>query len=513
MKASIRLATNTISQYIRTGANIVLSLISTRLVIDCLGANDYGIYVLIAGIVSMLSFLSNTLTTTTQRYLSYNESKNDIALQREYFINSLAVQVGLGISLIILFIALYPFFFSGFLNIATDRLEASKLVYMLVVIMLFISLFSSPYRAVLITHENIVYISIIDVVDGILKLIIAYALYYFDGNRLIWYSVLTAFISIFNLCALFVYSYIKYEECNFFSLSLIDKKKIKELTSFASWTAYGTLCLFGRIQGISIILNKFFNTSVNAGYGIALTVNSALLSISGALQTALSPQVVTAEGANNRDKMMSLAQIGCKINFILIAAVGIPILFNINYILTLWLKVIPPYTAFFCMILILSNIVDQLSVGYGIAINAMGRIRKFHLIVNTIKFSTVLIIGILMSCGMKLQTVFYFYLLIEMICCILRVVICFSYANYSIIEFFIKILFKLIPSTLVLTGIYWFCSIFIQKSLLILLGEICIATCIYIALVFAFSLSNNEKIVVRGMFNEIISRLHISKSK
>ena len=211
MNSSNRILVNTLAQYVRTIINMVLSLYSSRLVLNILGVDDYGVYSLVAGVVSMLSFLTNSLVGSTQRFLSVSQGKDDLARLKEVFNNSLFLHIGLGSIVAIILFALTPFIFDGFLNIPTASIDAARDLYLLVVLMVTISFIASPYRALLVSHENIVYTSIIDVVDGILKVALVLLLPYVPMNKLLAYGLIMLIIQLFNLLAFLIYSHAMYE--------------------------------------------------------------------------------------------------------------------------------------------------------------------------------------------------------------------------------------------------------------------------------------------------------------
>lgn len=495
MNNHTRVLVNTLAQYFRTGVNVILALYATRLVLEALGSNQYGIYTLVGGIVSMLSFFTNALTQTTQRYLSYNSTSGNIPVLKSYFLNSLLIHLLLGCLLAVVLCLLAPFLFSGFLNIEPAYLGQARIVFWGIVGMLFISMMTSPYRAVLISHENIVYLSFVDIIDGVLKLVIALVLFHIAEDRLIWYVVLLFGISLFNLFSISIFSVVRYRESRITRLKGISSKKIKELTSFAGWTLYGMLCLFGRIQGLAIVLNKFFSTVVNAGYGIALQVNSAIGSVSGALQTAIAPQLIKAEGENNHEQMIKISEMCCKISFILISIIGIPLIFNIDLILKVWLDEVPSYAGFLCIILIVSNIIDQLTVGFNSSLNAVGKIKYNHLIVNSLKLLTVVLVAILLFFKVEIYWAMPTYILIEVIGSILRVRICAKYTHLSIKGYCVNVLMKMLVPTAILVFGYYVLKGF-EQTLVGFLICLVVMTIIYVGLIYMLGLTQQEKMML-----------------
>ena len=198
MNSSTRVIVNTTAQYAKTFVNIILTLFSARLILEALGVTDFGLYSLLAGVTSMLAFATNALASTTQRFLSYHQGKSGIEQQKDIFANSFYIQLSLGLLTLVVLLSLTPFLFDGILNVPTERVEAAQWTYVIVAIILFVTFLCTPYRAILISHENIVYITIIDIIDGIMKVVLAVALFHISYDRLIGYALFLLSIQAFT---------------------------------------------------------------------------------------------------------------------------------------------------------------------------------------------------------------------------------------------------------------------------------------------------------------------------
>lgn len=388
MDKAKRVLYNTLSQYIRTGLNVILSLYSTRIVMATLGDTDYGLYSVIAGVVAMLSFVSNALIISTQRYLSYSHSQNDIRLVSKVFGNSLMIHMAISVCLMVVLMSFTNPVVTTFLDIPLDKIAAAKVVYICVVAMIALSFITSPFKALFIARENIVYISVIDVIDGVFKVGAALLLPFVGFDKLEAYAVLLTSISVFNLIAFGLYALLKYQECHLPKISEIDKEYVKKLIGFASWTLYSTGCVVVRTQGIAVIINRAFGVLVNASYGIAQQVSGALLNVSQAIANALSPQIIKTEGEGNREKMLYLASIECKYAYMMLAMVAIPLIFDMHFILELWLRNVPQNSVMFCNMVIIAAMCDTLTGGLGIANQAIGKIKVYSLIFGSLKLLT-----------------------------------------------------------------------------------------------------------------------------
>ena len=319
MKASNRIIVNTLAQYGRTIVNMVLSLYSSRLVLEYLGIDDYGIYVLVAGVVSMLSFLTNSLVSSTQRFLSVNRGVGSVEKLKEIFSNSLAIHLLIGLVITILLLCLTPLLFDGFLNIPENKVGVSKILYLQVVCMVYISFIASPFRALLVAHENIVYTSLVDVIDGLLKVILVLMLPLF-ADKLLAYGWIMFSIRLFNLLAFALFCFPKYEECILPRFKDFNISYLKELSSFTGWIMYSSGVIAIRTQGVAIMLNKFFGAAINAAYGIGSQISGMISFVSSSFNTAIAPQLMASAGAGNKERMWLLAEIESKFSFLFLAA-------------------------------------------------------------------------------------------------------------------------------------------------------------------------------------------------
>jgi O-antigen/teichoic acid export membrane protein len=434
MKDNTRLVVNTLAHNIRTLINIVLSLCSTRLVLQALGKEDYGLYMLVAGVVSLLSYLTSALVATTQRHLSYSNGQGDMEASKKVFANSYMLHLLVGISLAVICIALIPVIFdTHFLNIDDTKIAVAKILFLFVVVSVSFSMLASPFRALLISHENIVYISIIDVLDGVLKLSLVFLLFLFDDNRLVLYSVIIASVMLFNLLALAGYSHYKYEECCLVPhVRMWDAEIQKKLLSFAVWTLYSTLCVFGRMQGVAIVLNRAFGTIINAAYGISGQVLGSVAFLSQAIMNAVSPQIVKAAGAGDSKRMLFLSAMASKYCVFLLALVVIPLVYEMPQILKLWLKDVPDHAVLFCDIMLITSLCDQITCGLHVACQALGKIRNYSLLIYTVKLLTVPAVWLGLKMGYSLDAVMYSFILFELLSAALRVPFLVRFANLQI---------------------------------------------------------------------------------
>ena len=389
MQSSTRVIVNTLIQYVRSGLSIIIALYTTRVILDALGAEDYGVYVLIGGIVSMLTFVQSALTQTTQRFLAFYIGKNDDEKQKSVFGTSLVIQFVLSVIIIVVLLLLcYPVIYN-LLEIPVGRLEAARIVYYIVLMALFFTMMSVPYMAVLVANENIVYYSVVNIIDSLLLLPIAWLVSHSDNDRLVLYAFLMLVVKFLNILLYYVYCRHHYRKVVTFRGFTYNKSTFREMFSFSGWNTYGAAVPILRNQGVAIIVNKFMGTVANAAYGIGLQVFGQLGVVPASIMNAMMPQIIKSEGNGDRERMLRLSEIASKFSFILIGLFSVPLIFEINAILSIWLKEVPEHTSLFCIILILSVWFDQLTIGLSSASQAVGRIKEYMMVVSNIKLMVI----------------------------------------------------------------------------------------------------------------------------
>lgn len=510
MTSQQRIVVNTAAQYTRTIINVCLSLYSTRLILAALGQTDFGIYSIVAGVVAMLSFMTNTLISTTQRFLSYNHGRKDHSKIYEVFGNSVLLHIVIGIVLALILCALEPWLVYDFLNIDDGKRDVASVVYFATMATLFITLLTAPFRALYIARENIVYISVVDVLDGILKVCIAIFLTHItDFDRLAAYAMLLISIAVFNLLAFSIYALARYEECHIPKLSEWNNDYLKQIGHYATWMLYSVGCVIGRTQGVAVIINKFLGSIANAAYGIALQISGAVNFLAVSITNAMSPQIVKSEGAGDRKRMLMLAETSSKFTFLMMALVGIPLIYEMPEILHLWLGDVPENAVMFCRFVLATSICDQMTSGLILANEAVGNIRAYALTINTIKVLTLPAAWLCLLFGLPLVTVMWFYIGFEIICALSRLPFLKSTAGLSISHFAKHVLLRLIIPTLTLVVCSFLITHFMDCKFRFVL-TLAIAMAVGAISIWFTALEENERNILRDM---LLSKIHLSNKR
>ena len=375
MKEAHRVVRNTGILYAKMAITLFTSLYSTRLILAALGIEDFGLFNVVGGLISMLGFLNASMTAATQRFMSYERGTGDIYKVKKIFNMSTLMHLCIALVLVLVFEIAGYFFFNGILNIGHNRLLVAKTIYQFMVVSTFFTIVSVPYEAVITSHENMFFYAIEGILEALIKLAIAFYITYNSDDRLISYGFLMAGLSIFLMILRRIYCHWKYEECQINIRIFFDIKLLKEMISFAGWTFLGSFTSIITNYGQGILLNSFFGTIVNAAQGVSNQISGQLEAFSANMSKAANPIIVKSEGENNRGKMLAISLTTNKISFILFAIFAIPFITEIDYIFSIWLKEIPKYAVIFTTLLLLRRLISQLSNTLLVSIDASGKIK------------------------------------------------------------------------------------------------------------------------------------------
>lgn len=493
MDSSKRIIVNTFAQYGKSIINICLSLYSTRLVLAALNVNDYGIYSVVAGAVGVLGYLTNSLVVTTQRHLSFYHGTGDMRLVKTMFANSLLIHFIIGILTCAVLFVLKDFFINHFLNIAKNRLDEAGTVYSVMTLMLFITILTSPFKALLIARENIVYISVVEIADGVLKWLLAVSLTIIGLDRLLFYATGMMMVLLLNFAAFAIYTFSRYEESHVGkSMRILDWNSARQLLGFAWWTTYGMVAGMCQTQGLAIVLNKFFGTAINAAFGIASQVNGAIRFVSTSILNAMNPQIMKAEGNQDRGKMLALASKESKYSTALMMIVSIPIMAEMPAILEFWLKDVPHHTATFCQTLMLAFLIDQTTLGLHAANQATGKIKVYSLIMFTPKIMIVPLAWILLQYHHNITTTMLMYVAIELMVAAARLPFMKFSAGLHIGRYLQQVVLPLIPLLVAELSVSYFTISYIHAPYRFLMTIVC---CVLIGAftLFLFGMDSHER--------------------
>ncbi len=381
MRNSGRIAENTILLYMRTLLVLVVSLFTSRIVLNQLGVNDYGIYNVVGGIVAMFSLLSGSLSSAISRFITFELGKGNNDNLKGVFRTSVTIQAGMSVIVFILLESIGVWFLNEKMNIASNRIYAANWVLQCSILTFIMGLISVPYNAVIIAHEHMSAFAYISIVETLLKLGIVYLLSVSLADKLISYAILLAIVSIIVRLIYGIYCNIYFEECRKFKFGY-DFSFLKQMGSFAGWNFLGAGSYLLMTQGVNILMNLFFNVSVNAARGIATQVDNAVMGFVTSFTTAINPQITKSYASGDKGYMFQLICYGAKYSFFLVLIFAVPILFETENILKLWLKIVPGLSADFLRMTLSISLFSVLSNTLVTSMLATGDIKKYQIVVG-----------------------------------------------------------------------------------------------------------------------------------
>jgi hypothetical protein len=391
MNTSQRVIKNTMWLYLRMGASILVNIFTTRILLQALGASDYGLYNVVGGAITMLGFLTASMSTSTQRFISYTLGEGDKEKLKSIFNNTLCLHYAIaGLSALLLIAASFVWF-NGVLNIPDGRETVAMFVYVCLVFSTIYSITIVPYDGVLNAHENMRFYSLIGIFDVFVKLGIAVAVYFATYDQLVMYATLMALEAWILRVVTKYYCSRYYKECKRQELrKYFNRSTIKELTSFAGWNMLNITTLMFSVFGINLVVNHYFGTTLNAALGIATQLSGVLMGISMNMIKAVTPVLVKSEGGHQRENVLKITFVGCKFSFLLFSFFCIPMMFYISQVLELWLKDVPEWTATFCILIMTSTLVDQMTVFLYQSLQAQGDIKEYSIVKGIINILPIL---------------------------------------------------------------------------------------------------------------------------
>lgn len=413
-----RIAKNTLFLYLRMFVMMLTALFTSRIVLDVLGASDYGLNNIIGGVVVLFSFLNSALLSATQRFLNFHLGRQDYKQTNVVFCMSMNTYILLSIVVVVLGETIGLWFVNTQLNIPSERMYAAQWVYQFTLIQFVINLLRVPYNASIIAYERMNFYAYISLVEVIAKLLVVYLLYITTFDKLIFYSFL---YTIVPLIVAFIYR--TYCNRNFDTTKykrIWDKVAFKEMFSFSGWSLFGSLANLAAQQGLNILINIFYGVTVNAAAGIANQVSTNVYGFISNFQTAFQPQIVKTYAAKEIERFQKLIFQTSKFSYFMVLVLVLPILFTIDGILEIWLKEVPEYTAIFCRLILVFLSIEAITAPLWMSVQATGKIRSYQILMACLIFMNFPMAYLVLKLGFPVYTVWIVRIIINLITMVAR---------------------------------------------------------------------------------------------
>lgn len=489
-----RIAKNTLFLYVRMILTILVNLYAVRVIWQVLGVDDYGVYNVVGGIVTMFSFLNSAMVASSQRFISFElGTGNNDRLSRVFSI-SMTVHFMLALLILILAETIGLWFLNVKLNIPSGRMVAANWVYQCSVIAFFVNIVSVPYNACIVAHEHMKAFGYFGILEVILKLVIVFLLIFIPFDKLITYSVLIVLISVLMRLIYSYYCRQNFTECHYRYIS--DHHLMRDMFSFAGWSFIGNLGFSVRDQGLNIVVNLFFNVAVNAAKGIATQVGAVVSGFAQNFQMALNPQITKRFAAGEIDSMMNLVFAGCKYSALLMMFIVIPLYFASEVVLKLWLGDVAQYTVGFMQLVLIMLLIDSMVSPITTALQATGHIKWFQIIISIIMVANIPIAWIWLKLETNPYIVLYVSIITSTVALVARLMLLHHEVIFSYKIFLVKVICRIIPVFFLSGMSVWLMYSYFSHSITGLITYGLTSTILIGAMIFILGLETNERRVL-----------------
>lgn len=507
MNSKNRIVVNTAILYFKLIFEIIVNLYSTRLILNAMGVEDFGIVNLISGIVALLSFFQNSLTISTQRFLSVNIGKHDILSQQKIFNTGVFIHLILGVIIVVVLELITPLVFGSYIQIPPVRLLSSQILYQLTIIGTFLVIITVPYDASLNAHENMLMYSIACISESLIRLVGAIIILNYHNDKLIFYGFLLISIRLVSLIIKSSYCSRKYKDAKI-KLSLIDFKQLREMLSFAGWNVIGGFSVSLRSQGIAVIFNMFLGVIANAAYGIANQVSGQLNNFAANITKAMAPQIMQSKGQGDYVHMISLSIKQCKFSFMLFMLFAVPLFIEMPMVLKIWLKQIPENAIVFCRLMLIVSMIQQITIGLQTLIQANGRIALYQSMMAFFILLNMPAAYMVLWLEMEPFSVIIALVIVEIVCLIVRVILAHRLVSLSYKMFLSQLLAPLscVLAVSIIISFLLISNIMVESEYLRLFCNTLISIIVVLSISFVV-LSNGEKKYIFNLITTIKNKI------
>ena len=503
-----RIAKNTLLLYFRMLFMMAVSLYTSRVVLNTLGVEDYGIYNVVGGVVAMFGFINGSMSSATQRYITFALGKGDKTRLQTVFSTTLQIHTLIAGIIVLLGETIGLWFLYNKMQIPADRMDAAFWVLQCSIVATVVMIISVPYNADIIAHEKMSAFAYISILEVVLKLVIVYMLVVFSFDKLILYAFLLLAIQLMIRFCYSIYCNRHFEEIKY--RHVWDKALFKEMTGFAGWSLFGNLASVLFSQGLNMLLNVFFGPVVNAARAVAVQVQSAIQQFVGNFQMALNPQITKTYAKGELGDMHRLMFRSARFSFFLLFFLSLPVLFETNFILTIWLKTVPEHTVVFLRIMICTSLIYTLSNPLIIANQATGKVKKYQAICGSILLLILPVSYISLRLGCPAYSVFIVHFVMESLTQMVRMILLRPMIGIRVRDYFNHIY----KQVLVVVGVSIILPTLVYLNIeagifrFVIVGLVCVVSVSTAA--YLLGLSANERVFVKAKavaaLNKIMKR-------
>lgn len=437
-----RVAKNTLVLYFRMLFMMLIGLYTSRINLQSLGVEDFGIYSVVGGIVVMFSIINGSITASISRFLTFEIGTGNMEKLKKVFSSSITIQIVISLIILVLAETIGLWFLNHKMVIPESRMYAAKWVYQFSIMTFILNLISVPYNACIVAHEKMSAFAWITIYDAITKLLVAWLTFIAPIDKLIFYAGFIVVIAFTQRIIYTLYCLRNFEECHY--KFTMDKKLLKNMFGFAGWNFIGATSAILRDSGGNIVINMFSGPTVNAARAIASSINNAVLGFANSFMTAINPQITKSYASGEHEKMMGVIYKGAKFSFFLLLLLGLPVMMESEYIIHLWLGQVPEHTVLFVQLTILYAMSESISNPLVTAMLATGKIKNYQIVVGGLQMLNLPISYICLRFGCLPESVVIVAIILSQCCFVARIYMLRPMIHLNAIDYLKKVYLRIV---------------------------------------------------------------------
>ena len=484
---------------------MVISFITARVMLKALGVDNYGINNVVGGLVSMFSMLSASLSGAVSRFFTFGLGKGDMKHLREVFATSINIHIVLAVVVLIAIETVGVWFLNHRMVIPDGRLGAANWVLQCSTLIFAVNLLSVPYRAAIIAHERMSAFAYLTIFDATAKLLIVCAIYFYGGDKLKLLAVLNIIPAIISQVIYWRYCKRNFVECDY--QCVYDKKLFGEIFSFAGWSFIGNTAGLMKNEGVNVVINTFFGASINTARGIAMQVNGMVMQFISNFTMALNPQIIKDYAAGQLERMHKLMFQGTKLSYYIFMVLSIPIIFEIELFLHVWLGEVPEHTVLFTRLVLVLSLAEIISHTLITAQTATGKIKIYQIVVGGILLLNLPISYLLLRWGWFPEVTVVVAIIVSQLCLVARLWFLRRMIDFPVRHFIAEVYCKVLVVTLLALIVPGVCYMLMPAGYMRFFVLCSLSVLSSAATIYFVGCTREERALVGKAFDSIITKI------
>ena len=501
-----RIARNTLFLYFRMLFLMLISLYTSRVILDALGVEDYGIYNVVGGFVAMFALISAALTSACTRFLNFELGKGDPERQNIVFSTAVTIQWGLAILVAIISEAIGVWYVNNVMVLPPERLTAANWCFQFSVFNFCMNLITVPYNASIIAHEKMKFFAYVSIFQGLAQLGISFMVYYEPFDRLVFYALMLMILQFLIRYMYQVYCRKHFEECHY--RFVVDKPLLKHMLSYSVWHLIGNGSAVLKNQGVNLVLNFFFGPAVNAARGLANHVDGAVNQFASNFMMAMNPQITQSYSRGDLKGMFQLVNRGSRFSFYLLFVLALPVIINADYILHIWLKEVPAHTVAFVQLTLISMMISSVSRSLITAQNATGDVRNYQLVVGGILLLNLPLSYLFLYFEMMPEIVVVVAIVVEILAFLARMyMLPFTIKEFRPLLFMRDVILKCLAVIVLAAPIPILIYMYLPENFYTFVLNVCVCMLCSTIVIYFVGCNANERAIIVSAVNKIKSKI------